>query len=1056
MYPISSSKNLALARLRNLCSRSPTSTSDHVQVHHAASASVDYPVAGPLMATSSPTRSSPRRSSLPDAVVRFAEMLKKRYVGAKVLLGKGMCAKPNRRALDKMFVNVVVIPREDLASLNEQTFFGSQSDVQKLSHVFSRVADKVQHVQLANMFDFDGEDIDVDESVRVLAVACAGAGKTTIFVLKGPLDWAKGLMWHEFDLVSALALRDASVRHARNVVDLLQLERYGIVDVEEQKEIASFVHANLKHVCVILDGLDETVLGDCSDFVRGIIRGEELKGIRLLLTSRHSAEVMKLSVSCPFDRRVEVLGFTKGNVREYVNNALPCTEASRLLEKVDADPSLSAIMQTPYFTQSTCDVFRSCGSVPSSLFGIFMALILSMIRQNTESECPDWVSVPRFLQEQILELGHFAFVMLMKKKVVFSDSDLDAEQVSKKSRSLGVLVACESLSYPSTTHYYWQFSHLSVQECLASLYMASTNPDASDVEYLVRQVEALTGHLSTFWCLLASQLTAVSRESLIASILTQRIPDEKDVNKLTSCYDVTKFLRCSEDDLLEVVEFLCEHLDDAAVQSLARCLLKDLLPNNVSVAQAIEEVLPQSSTWSLYDVVHALLQLWRRKVPRASMRILCTALKSINPHASNCLQQNLVSKRTEDSQAAEPLSSATTDSSVMTVPPRASSSAADIIREYRTPVRRQLLLLACRVYAHPSVDTDNRTSCSQSPSPSLELAFKHHGFDFGKMAVTPADCHLLSSVLRNHNGAISHVNLPCCQITDDGFEQLTTGLTHCHGLVVFVIRDNALTDRSVACIHSVICENHTALRHIGVESLLLTSSGYAQLVPAVITCHNLKNLQIGSVSCQDIKTNVLTALSILAYYKSPIGPQFSFPIGDDGLVLLSGLLTAWPLSDMSFPFAMLTPHITWVVKHVLRLNCRRLLSFNLSYNDLPDMFLCSIAPCLKQCKSLKFLELSKTGLTSQSLPVLAVILSSCPDLSLVDLHGNDFQAENDEGSRQFASAVHGCQNLQCLTVPRRKLVNDRLSRLLDYVAGERADQLQILRGAHIVGLNQRM
>ncbi|XP_065190533.1 uncharacterized protein LOC135821389 isoform X1 [Sycon ciliatum] len=1044
MYPISSSKNLAQARLRNMSSRSPTSTSDHVQVHHAASASVDYPVAGPLMATSSPTQSSPRRSSLPDAVVRFAEMLKKRYVGAKVLLGKGMCAKPNRRALDKMFVNVVIIPREDLASLNEQTFFGSQSDVQKLSHVFSRVADKVQHVQLANMFDFDGEDIDEDESVRVLAVACAGAGKTTIFVLKGPLDWARGLMWHEFDIVSALALRDASVRHARNVVDLLQLERYGIVDVEEQKEIASFVHANLKHVCVILDGLDETVLGDCSDFVRGIIRGEELKGIRLLLTSRHSAEVMKLSVSCPFDRRVEVLGFTKGNVLEYVNNALPCTEASRLLEKVDADPSLSAIMQTPYFTQSTCDVFRSCGSVPSSLFGIFMSLILSMIRQNTESAYPDWVSVPRLLQEQILELGHFAFVSIMKKKVVFSDSDLDAEQVSRESRSLGVLVACESLSYPSITQ--WQFSHLSVQECLASLYMASTNPDASDVEYLVRQVGALTGHLSTFWCLLASQLTAVSRESLIASILTQRIPDKEDVNKLTSCCDVTKFLRCSEDDLLEVVELLCEHLDEAAVQSLARCLLKDLLPDNVSVAQAIEEVLPHSFSSSLYDVVHALLQLWRRKVPRASMRILCTALKSINPHASNCLHQYFASERTEDSQAAERLSSAAMDCSVhsvMSVPPRVSYSPADVIREQLTPVRRLLLLLACRVYAQPSADTDNMTSCSQSPSPRLELAFEYYGFDFTNVAISPADCHHLSSVLRNHSRSVSRVRLRNCQITDDGFEQLTIGLTHCHGLVVFSIPNNALTDCSVACIHSVICENHTALRQLTLRDLQLTSSGYAQLVPAVITCHDLEILSIGSVSCQDIKTNVLIALTVLADCKSLTYPRFYFPIGDDGLVLLSGLLTARPFSGMSLARAVLTPHSTWVVKHVLRVHCRNLQFLELRDNDLSDMFLCSIAPCLKQCKSLVTLAVSGTGLTSQSLPVLADILSSCPDLQIVFLHGNDFQAENDEGSRQFASAVHECQNLLYLSVPKPELVNDQLWRLLDYVHRERAGQLRI-------------
>ena len=107
--------------------------------------------------------------------------------------------------------------------------------------------------------------------------------------------------------------------------------------------------------------------------------------------------------------------------------------------------------------------------------------------------------------------------MLVGKKVVFSDRDLDEQQVSKESRSLGLIVACESLSYPCVGQ--WQFSHLSVQECLASQYIASTAPNASEVEFLVRQVGALTGHLSTFWCLLASQLAPGAKEALISAIL---------------------------------------------------------------------------------------------------------------------------------------------------------------------------------------------------------------------------------------------------------------------------------------------------------------------------------------------------------------------------------------------------------------------------------------------------------------------------------------------------------------------------------------------------------
>ena len=103
---------------------------------------------------------------------------------------------------------------------------------------------------------------------------------------------------------------------------------------------------------------------------------------------------------------------------------------------------------------------------------------------------------------------------------------------------------------------------------------------------------------------------------------------------------------------------------------------------------------------------------------------------------------------------------------------------------------------------------------------------------------------------------------------------LQPGLPHFHGLV-FSIRDNAMTGRSVACIHSVIRENHTALRKLLLQDLQLTSSGYTQLVPAAITCYELERLSIGSVSCQDFKTNVLIALTVRAYCKSLTGPRYS-------------------------------------------------------------------------------------------------------------------------------------------------------------------------------------
>ena len=980
--------------------------------------------------------SSPAEArQLPGAVRKFAEILRRHYRSTKVWLGKGMSTKANKRPLDKIFVNVVVISREELASLKEQTFFGSQSDVQKLSHVFSHVADKVQHVQLANMFDFDGEEFDEDESVRVLAVACAGAGKTTIFLLKDPMDWARGLIWHEFDIVSALALRDASVRNARNVVELLQLERYGIVNAVEQGEIASFVHANPQRVCITFDGLDETLLENCSDFVRGIIRGEELRGVRLILTSRHSAEVMKLSATFQFDRRVEVLGFTRDNVREYVNNVLPCEQASKLLEQVDADPSLEAIMQTPFFTESTSDVFRTCGSVPSSLFGIFTSLILSIVRQNTKSAYPDWPSVPRKLKEKILELGHFAFLMLVGKKVVFSDRDLDEQQVSKESRSLGLLVACESLSYPCVGQ--WQFSHLSVQECLASQYIASTAPDASDVEFLVRQVGALTGHLSTFWCLLASQLAPNAKEALISAIVTQFVPLVENVRKLASCRDVTHFLRSSENDLLMVSEVLCEHLDDSAVQSLAASLLNDILEDGVSVSQSIEEVLPPSYTSSLLDYVRALLQLWRRKVPRASIKMLCAALKSINSCASNCVFEFFQAKqraRLDSTRTPASPSSPQQENSVMTDPSHNVGSAGTF-EEYRIPIRRQLLLLACRVFGQRGSDTDNTTNDKPlPPSPSLAVEFSRAGLDFHNVILSSADCHFLSSVIESHQKSIRTATIRNCQIDDNGFEELGAMLSKCSGLEHVYFADNSLSDRHVLLISKMIVANQSTLQGLRIGRLQISSSGFAQLVPALIRCHKIREVSFASPNGQDIKTNILVALVILAYCKPLYVPCFHSVIGDEGLAMLFPLLISQPYYGLSLSGAGLSSQSAPLVENFLTVHQGWVSKFEVSQNCLTDTFLCRVAPSLMRCTSLVMLSFGSTGLTSESLSVLAGILTSCPCLHVLLLAGNDFQVENETGSTDFARAVGGTKRTLTLLMPLKKYVNDRLAALLASLA----------------------
>ena len=113
---------------------------------------------------------------------------------------------------------------------------------------------------------------------------------------------------------------------------------------------------------------------------------------------------------------------------------------------------------------------------------------------------------------------------------------------------------------------------------------------------------------------------------------------------------------------------------------------------------------------------------------------------------------------------------------------------------------------------------------------------------------------------------------------------------------------------------------------------------------------------------------------------------------------------------------------------------------------LSDMLLFTLAPSIVLCEALKFLTVQDGTLTSESLPVLASILLSCPLLCSLGVERSTvFLLENDdEGSMQFVRAVRSSEMLNTLVMPRREFVNDRLAGLLASVAAEVERDLRIV------------
>ena len=118
-------------------------------------------------------------------------------------------------------------------------------------------------------------------------------------------------------------LRNEEIRCAQDVGGLLGgWGRVGIVNVEDKQCVTDFIAGHPHCVCLILDGLDETKLESCSTFVQDILCGKELIGLRMILTSRPCNDAFTLCEGYPFSQRLEVVGFLRADVEEYVRRVM--------------------------------------------------------------------------------------------------------------------------------------------------------------------------------------------------------------------------------------------------------------------------------------------------------------------------------------------------------------------------------------------------------------------------------------------------------------------------------------------------------------------------------------------------------------------------------------------------------------------------------------------------------------------------------------------------------------------------------------------------------------
>ena len=314
----------------------------------------------------------------------------------------------------------------------------------------------------------------------ILIEGAPGGGKSTL-AFHICHQWAQGAFWlARFDIVVLVYLRDETVQNASALADILPAPGSIMFGLSQSQNVASKILSSYgKGVLFIFDGWDEFPPNLMNNsLVSTIIQQPEKLSLHrstVLITSRPVASANLLKI---VDRRVEILGFTQNQIRDYVKKALNgnSVHIHKIIQHLEEHPVIEGYCYIPLHSAILVHIFLTMNEVlPTTLHELFCDLVLCCIVReqathqpnNSLPEIASLDDLPGDFKYKLGNLSILAYNGVMQDKIVFYSKDLRAYCLPTILPSLGLLQVVEGLTLTSKTHSY-NFLHLSVQELLAA------------------------------------------------------------------------------------------------------------------------------------------------------------------------------------------------------------------------------------------------------------------------------------------------------------------------------------------------------------------------------------------------------------------------------------------------------------------------------------------------------------------------------------------------------------------------------------------------------------
>ena len=281
-------------------------------------------------------------------------------------------------------------------------------------------------------------------------------------------QWSQNLLFQQYKMVVLVRLRDLAIQSASEVAEILpRRNRAHGIDIE--KEVCT---NDGMDILFILDGWDELPqnVPVYSLFI-DLLKGNVLQECSIIITSR---PISTARIHSLVSVRIEILGFTKTELHQYFLKCLhdDALAVQKLIHRIRQNPIVEGSCYLPLNASILVHLFKCRGNVlPTTQYGIFSELVCTCIFRHLK-KCKRSTAGLKSLDDLSPEIAtdfqhlcKVAYIGVMSDIVIFTELGSDIN-------TLGLLQGVESFAVRGESYSY-NFLHLSIQELLCAIYMAT-------------------------------------------------------------------------------------------------------------------------------------------------------------------------------------------------------------------------------------------------------------------------------------------------------------------------------------------------------------------------------------------------------------------------------------------------------------------------------------------------------------------------------------------------------------------------------------------------------